>query len=365
MDTLDRITSGRILIYHLFELAEEVDLSRLRQDWADSTVGQLVPRRNLPGAIQFRDPPVVLPMGARPLTSTLSGTVKAKIFDFGVASISWEIAAPGTWERLIACNAELMADVDLEASSRRVLDEIRGRLAPACKGLIPDSKLVEDYFIVYVEAFDTPALAQDILSRKGDDLALLLRGELADLSIDEKRDALRLHHSYRSNDLVIVTWSAAFVFDPDRSTEHIDILEFANAQLLDLRYYDSLLDRELEEIYDGLQARGPGLLGRGKIVVTSQRLNRLMIEVYDLREKIRNSLKMLGEMYSARIYRLIADSLRLSKWDDAVDEKLRIAQQVYTVVLEELNHARFLVLELIIILLIAVEVAFFFVPKSV
>jgi len=357
---MNHIRSGRIIIFHLFELAEEVDLNRLRQIWADSTVGQLVPRRHQAGAIQFRDPPVILPLGARPLTSRLSGSVRAKIYDFGVASIAWEIVAPPTWSELIEISAELQEDLDLEAASRRVLDEMRDRLIPACRSPIPDSKLIEDYYVFYVEAFGTEATGEEILARHGSELAHVLRGERGgNLSNDERRDALRLRHSYRDDDLIVITYNSTFVYDREPTTEHIDVLEFANAQLLDLRYFDSLMDRELEEIYDGIQRRAPGMAVRGKLLYTVQRLNRLMIEVYDLREKIRNALKLVGEMYSARIYRMISDQLRLERWDQAVEDKLSISQNVYKVLLEELNQRRSVTLEVVIVLLILLEVILF------
>ncbi len=357
---MDTIRSGRLLIFHLLELAEEVDLGQVRAIWSDSAVGQIVPRRPQPGAaIQFRYPPVVLPLGARPLTSRLAGSVRAKIFDFGIVSISWELAAPDTWDGVLALSAELQEDPSLEAASRRILDELRPRIASACKGLIPDSRLIEDYFVVYVEDLDPPVSAEDLLGRNGPLLAQVLRGERRELSPDERRDALRLRHSYLVDDLVIVTWNAAFIYDPERSSESVDILEFANAELLDLRYYDALLDRELVGIYDELQVSHGLFTRRGKYLRTSERLMGLMVEVYDLREKIDNALKIIGDMYSARIYRLIADRLRLNEWEDTVDAKLKIAQQVYQVLLEELGQARFMALEIIIVLLILLETGFF------
>lgn len=357
---MDEIRSGRLLIFHLLELAEEVDLGHLRRVWADSAVGQIVPRRPQPGAaIQFRFPPVVLPLGARPLSARLAGSVRAKIFDFGVASICWEVAAPPSWEDLVDLCVEIQEDPSLESASRRILDEIRPRLAPACKSPIPDSRLIEDYFVVYVEDFGEPTTGEELLARRGAEMAQLLRGERRELSGDERRDALRLRHSYLVDDLAVVTWNAAFIYDPERSTEHVDILEFANAELLDLRYYDALLDRELDDIYGELQVSHGAFTRRGKYLKTSERLMRLMVEVYDLREKINNSLKIIGDMYSARIYRLIADRLKLSEWEASVDAKLRIAQQVYQVLLEELGQARFMALEIIIVLLILLETGFF------
>jgi uncharacterized Rmd1/YagE family protein len=145
----------------------------------------------------------------------------------------------------------------------------------------------------------------------------------------------------------------------------VDVIEFANAQLLDLRYYDTLMDQELAQIYDSLADHQTlGVTLRGRLLKTVQQLHRLMIEIHDIREKIRNSLKIVGEMYSARIYRMISESLRLERWDNSLGEKLDIAQSVYRVLLEELHQRRSTVLEVIIILLILLEVILFIISMQ-
>jgi hypothetical protein len=63
----------------------------------------------------------------------------------------------------------------------------------------------------------------------------------------------------------VLTWNAALIVEPDvEDTDMQYVLEFANAQLLELRYYDSVLDGELPRIYSGIAEarRGFHLLGR-------------------------------------------------------------------------------------------------------
>ena len=51
-------------------------------------------------------------------------------------------------------------------------------------------------------------------------------------------------------DLVVIGWTAALVYDtPEGALPVMQLLEFANSQLLELRTYDALLDRELDAIY--------------------------------------------------------------------------------------------------------------------
>ena len=75
-----------------------------------------------------------------------------------------------------------------------------------------------------------------------------LRGERAALSRQERDEILRHRISYLADDLVIPTWNAAFVYDTPAGTQAaVEIVEFANSQLLQFRYYDELLDNALAE----------------------------------------------------------------------------------------------------------------------
>ena len=57
-----------------------------------------------------------------------------------------------------------------------------------------------------------------------------------------------MRFSYHEDDLTIVQWDTAFVYDRTESARAIeDILEFANSQLLELRTYDALLDTSSTE----------------------------------------------------------------------------------------------------------------------
>ena len=63
----------------------------------------------------------------------------------------------------------------------------------------------------------------------------------------------------------------------------LEILEFANSQLLEFRYYDQLLDAELERIYPQLQRDGlaPQLAGR-RYTRAARQVHSLFIDVNEL-----------------------------------------------------------------------------------
>src|SRR5205807_7605830 len=99
-----------------------------------------------------------------------------------------------------------------------------------------------------------PLSGDDLVAAHGETIATMLRGERQSLSQQEKTKILRHHISYLSDDLVIPTWNAALVYDtPAGAQAALEILEFANSQLLEFRYYDQLLDDKLAAIYAQLQ----------------------------------------------------------------------------------------------------------------
>ena len=92
----------------------------------------------------------------------------------------------------------------------------------------------EDYLVYVVHELDGTDTAEQLLAERGDQIAVMLRGERQKLSDQEKATILRHRISYLVDDLVIPTWNAAFVYDtPAGAQAALEIVEFANSQLLD------------------------------------------------------------------------------------------------------------------------------------
>ena len=128
-----------------------------------------------------------------------------------------------------------------------LLDQLRATLGPALRR--PSATTVEeDYLIAGVQAFDARPTGAELLTRV--DLVPLLSGEQRPLSDGARHDLLRQRFSYYTDDLVVLTWDRAFIYEPRGDSDVLDVLEVANAQLLEMRYYDELLDDELPRMYD-------------------------------------------------------------------------------------------------------------------
>ena len=57
-------------------------------------------------------------------------------------------------------------------------------------------------------------------------------------------EILQSRISYYPNDLAVIGWNAAFIYDSEAGAETaIQLLQYANSQLLEFRHYDDLLTK--------------------------------------------------------------------------------------------------------------------------
>jgi hypothetical protein len=213
-----------------------------------------------------------------------------------------------------------------------------------------------------VTALDGAPAADRVIESNGDDIARLLRVERERLSRQERDEVLRHRISYLENDLVVPAWNAAFVYDTDAgAAAAAEILEFANSQLLEFRYYDDLLDGQLAGIYKQLQAPGwfKGWRGR-RYTGAAQRVHSLFIDVNELTDRTENALKIAGDVYAARLFALATARLGLDQWKANVKEKLNTLDAIYRFAVEQTAMARGEFLELAIVLILVFELVLFF-----
>jgi len=210
---------------------------------------------------------------------------------------------------------------------------------------------------VFAEAIRGSPRAEDVLQRA--DLARLLLGEtsIAELSAAERADVTRWHWSYGVDDLVVVDWNAAFVYEPSSSRDIPDILEIANAQLLELRYYDDALDRRLSSVHQALgrHRRRVGSLFRSPYAALARQVQVTLLEMNEFIERVENSLKIIGDFYLAKVYEGAVQQLRIPSWKAAVTRKQQMLDDVYGWLKGEVDTARSLTLEIMVVLLIVLE----------
>jgi hypothetical protein len=360
-----RVADGALVVYRLFDVAEALDLPR-----AEALLAAPRSRLKLEGAqthtaLDIPRPPLHVALGARevPLAGgRRAAEASARLFDYGVISIVYRVPiAPGTeLAELVPLAEELSAQATpiLDQTARNEAEELARVLAPALdrphrwEGL-------ETYQIFFVRGFEQPASAAEVLA--GAPIAELLLGETSDvpLSRDERNDVLGHAYSYLADDLAVVDWNSAFLLEPSGVGDIPDLLEFATAHLLELRYYDALLDRELQAIYDELEAtRVLSEVFTRRHVRLQRRTVALLLELSEMTERLENAVKIVGDFYLARLYQSSVRRFRLPAWQESVLRKERLLSGVNELMKGTADRRRGELLELTVILLITWEILY-------
>jgi len=346
------IREGAFHAYFVYDVADTIDLARL------GTVGESTTRAPLQlrpeassGFIEFETQPVVARISPGPSGVAL----RAKIFDYGVVSIRLTMPFTGTWPAFASFTRGLRRDDKLQRLAERTLRSVLQQIAVALDE--PHEPLVEDYFVFEVESFVSVVGNEELLGEYAGALASLVLSEERPLTPSEGAEALRINFAYFADDLAVVQWDTAFVYDrPDGSQATLDILEFANTQLVELRTYDQRLDAELDTIYALDPKRPTRRFGRKQAQSAADRLRYLIVDIAELTDRSSNALKIIGDAYYARLYRGAAGRLGLKDWQKQIDSKVDTVNEMYRFFTDQAQAARSEFLEVVVILLIAIEI---------
>jgi hypothetical protein len=349
------VAAGSVRAYHLFDVADTIDLAQMKALAGDSRAPAELPLRphTSPAYLQFPVPPLVATLADATIGELHCG-VRLKLFDYGVMSLRLTFDAAGTWNDLVTLAERVRTDERIARFAEATVGDVCREHANALDDVHPP--LMEDYFVVEIERFTDAVDAETLLDEHFAAVASLLLGERKPLSSSESDEALRTRFSYHEDDLTIVQWDTAFVYDRDESARAIeDILEFANSQLLELRTYDALLDRELDGIYKMQPGKAARSLRGGPEAEHAASLRYLIVDVLELIDRSSNALKVVGDSYYARIYRTAAARLGLADWQRQIDAKLASVGDMYRFFSDQARANRDTFLEWIVIALIALE----------
>jgi hypothetical protein len=353
--------TGSATAFFLYDVGNSIDLDRVRTLIESTAPAQLTAKVPSPSHIQYQQPPVVIDGAAIGAAHLDQKRARLKAFDYGVVSVALTWSLPETWEELLRCGRGWHEDAATAAAAERLCHSFLERISSAVTR--PHSSfLFEDYLVFTVTRLDATPTVDELLARHGHDIAQLLRAEQAPLSAQEREEVLRHRISYFANDLMVPTWNAAFVYDSDTAAQGtLELLEYANSQLLEFRYYDQLLDTELERIYAQMQVHGWGRAWRGRRYTrAAHNVHSLFIDVNELTDKTENALKIAGDVYYARVFALAAARLGLDQWKANVREKLQTLDDIYRFAVEQTAMARGEFLEITIVLILVLELVLFF-----
>jgi hypothetical protein len=256
----------------------------------------------------------------------------------------------------------ILSDTTLEFK-RSLINECRRFLGEfGC-----DPQFDEEYSVYCISGYTGDP--EVYLSMFGEKIAAFLKNERIALDEEEVRATLSSYLKYGKDDITIVDWDGAFIFDSSGDFEsNIELFEIANLQLLKSRILDYDLDERLEKTLR-LMA-----VPKGVPIIRSREVRRVVKEIIEIRtqsilesESVERNIKLIGDWYSAKLYSLISKKFHLDSWKVEIKEKLDTLEDVYTMATENFSVSYRAALEFLILggwfVLLLLYVGEFFLPR--
>jgi hypothetical protein len=352
------VERGSVLVYRMFDVAEAIDLAALEAN-ARAAIGSSRLRIARPGgqALIIKNAPVSIAHGEQEVTiadEPYRCAVQARVWDYGVISLQFRVPIRSMpWSALIAFAAAIENAANFDLPARQRLDELLTVIAPAVRGRHEWSG-TEDHVIYFLEQVSGIEKASELLDRV--DIAALMLGEATQPLAEKTRAAITAHsYQYWAGDLAVLDWNSAVVLEPSGVLDVPDVIEFALTHLIELRYYDDLLDDKLGDLYNAI-SRSERTLFRTNYARLSREASALFMDITEFIERVENSLKVIGDFYLATIFRGTVGRLRLHEWEENVTRKLQLLARVSELLSAQATAHHGHVLEWIVILLIAFEI---------
>ncbi len=356
---LPAIASAHLRLYQLYDISYSIDLEHARETVLTPSArarpvvsrGARIEIAQLPLEIHLND--YIVTLGGR----RLRGHMQARVYDLGIVALSLVISLPTplSWNEAIELVADAQAfPAKIAAAFAESLESLRKRLEPAIER---PNKTVrsEDYTIFFIERLDSgpPAAA---LARH----PLLLQVALGERKpLSAAASSLAASLSYYEDDLILLTWSAAVVIEPDADAREDAelLLEFANAQLLSLRSYDAEVERDLARLTPRIaRPRRPQWIALRSTGGFLREIYALIADITETSVRIENALKVTEDVYWNRVYSAALTILRVQVWQTGIAETLDALRRTASLLHDETQAALATLLEILIIVLIAVEI---------
>jgi len=338
--------------YRIYDIGRELDI-----DWLEKSLARnyFTARTSFvrvkPKSIMIESSPLLirmLPIMAEREGRTYEFSAVARVYDIGVISLCFVHEDHQSDHHQLEDIAFLFAGQEgLSEFFLQYLLTLGEIIKPHIKSFAIDPDFYEDYTIYLTDRRDDSI-----------DPVPLLLGDRSCVSPQIREDITKNSLSYTDEDLVVLSWDSALLCGPESPTDLIDLIEFANVQVLELRYYDRELTREMARMYDDIEnADRLSWFGRSRRFHSIMKHQmKISAEISETIEKVDNLIKVTEDVYYARVYAAALKILRSSQWSESVSRKIKIIRENYSMLSDEvrIQHSNFL--EWVVILLIAFEI---------
>ncbi|MBA2403766.1 MAG: hypothetical protein H0V66_03265 [Bdellovibrionales bacterium] len=356
-----KVNKGKILVYRVFDIGSEIDLEKVEALFEDKKLKErfkLDRKHNM--SLIISKSPVSVQLGTidvKIMDIVQSCELVAKVWHFGTVSLCFQIPIfeGTTWPELVKIASWIENDTALDEIAKVKSKEFKEDIRHAIPVTNEDWSIYEDYVTYFIQQFEGLKGPISDLNEEVDIAALILAEPNENLSEAIKKKTIENTHQYSRDDLVVVDWNSALVVEPSGSMDVPLVIEFALNQLLEMRYYDDLLDERLNKLYNNVVGKKKTIFSK-EYARFAEEAGQMYLEISEIVENVENSFKAVGDFYLAQIFRASSKRFRFDDWTKSINEKLGNLAEVSKLLHSEVNEGRNQLMELIIILLIAVEV---------
>ncbi|MEK7179202.1 MAG: hypothetical protein AAB727_03025 [Patescibacteria group bacterium] len=222
--------------------------------------------------------------------------------------------------------------------------DTRFKLIDACKQVVKRHggklEMSEEYSVAVFAGYTGEP---EQFFEHGRRISSFLKSEKLPLDEKEVEYTMSFQLKYAKDDLVIVDWDGAFIFDPDGEYESItELLRIANLQLLRYRILDRDLGERLGRIEKIVQSQvGKSTLFPNRELAAAFR-NIIVVRSRSIEdfEAVDRDIRLIGEWYSARLFDLAARKFKFDEWKQHIKERLDSLEDVYSIVSENFSLSR-------------------------
>jgi hypothetical protein len=354
---------GTCHVYQSTDLGFAIDLARAEQILAADQIQQNFKKpRRAPEAQQLQRHSLRVAQSGFPVdigSFRSEGPVEIVLWEFGAATIVYSIPIDASLAELVPLSDLLWDHAELLRDAKRRAEQLIDAIGGAIDKPLLGSRF-EDYVVFELKLPDREPVSE-LWTSLASTTASILRAEPGPLSDQEISDAVSLRCAYVRDEVVLIDWFAALLVGDDMEDERL-VLELTTAELLELRDLDETLDKGIEAAYAVLTRKRSWMAQLSMRDADLGQVSQLQADAVVLFEGVDNALKLLGDQYLARLYRLASERFHLPQWDAAIERKLRVLDGIYEKLAARAASRRFEMLELVIIALIAISTVAPFLP---
>lgn len=243
-------------------------------------------------------------------------TVQRQVFDELVQLVECYFVLP-----------DVLSGVALQTRVR-LEEALRARLLPANHQA---DGMYEEYTILLIQG--VAEIPDAFVEMNDKQLARFLRPQRDVFGPFEIEEILLSRVRYSERDLTLVDWDGAIIIAPDGDYQSdIELLKIGSYQLLRYRMLDKLIETGLEAISKNFEEGSrPSLFPNRSRRAIRQVLEQRLQVVLDF-ERIDQNLLLIGDWYTAKLYKVIQDEFYLDDWKGTIKNKLDSLESIIQII---------------------------------